>query len=102
MWKPWFCHDCKRDVPEEVYIIGPGGRKITLLVCVWSTTVKTMKQLIADNEGIPVSQQRLAYAGRIPPDHRTLSKCGILPHSIVQLFVADAGSILLTLTLCVF
>ena len=87
--RPWYCSRCNWDIPEEVYISGLNGKRISMHACVWNTDIGSVKDFIARTEGIPVSRQHLAYGGRILPNHRLLSRCGIHPRSVIHLFVIN-------------
>ena len=49
------------------------GKTITLVMTDLKSSIKRVKQMIQDQEGIPLVRQRLIFAGELLEDSRTLS-----------------------------
>lgn len=80
----------------QIYVKIQTGKTITLEV-ESGDTFEQLKQKIQDKEGIPPSEQRLYYAGRLLADGQTLSENNIQRESTLHLIVRPSqgsGSIL--------
>ena len=92
--RPWCCKHCTRDLPDQIRIgCVPNAGHLSMQASVWNTTVSEVKAFIAHVMHIPVSQQSLAYGGRILRDQCLLSQCRITPLSVIHLFVLSASGI---------
>ena len=74
----------------ELFLECPTGRKTRLLVDP-KQTVKNLKLMIQDMEGIPPYQQTLLYDGMRLYDDHTLIDCNIQKGSIVDFYLQRDG-----------
>jgi ubiquitin len=74
----------------EIYVKTLTGRTLTLKVKN-DMTIKTIKQFITSNDGIPVEQQRLIFAGKQLEDGKTLTDYGIRTESTMHLCLRIRG-----------
>jgi ubiquitin C len=74
----------------ELFVKTLTGKTITLIVK-FSDSIKIVKDMIQDNQGIPSDQQRLIYTGIQLEDERTLSDYKIGPESTVHLVLRLRG-----------
>lgn len=76
----------------DISIIALGGRALTLTVPA-QTTVRALKELIQQREGVPVSRQRLVYENghrtALTDDSRTLGSYGLQQGSKLALVVTE-------------
>ena len=65
--------------------------RLILLVVEPTDTVRTIKELVEEKEGIPPDQQRLIFGGRAMVDGRTVNDYKIEPGNTVHLVLALRG-----------
>lgn len=73
------------------YLIKTLTGKTFQIFCERSSTIETVKDIIQDEDGFPVDQQRLMYAGKQLEDGRTLSDYNIVPGSELHLLYRLRG-----------
>ncbi|KAI7824566.1 ubiquitin-related domain-containing protein [Kickxella alabastrina] len=66
------------------------GKEIGLSIC-FADTVRTIKQHIESQEGIPPDQQRLIYSGRQMPDEKTAEELKLVAGSVLHLVLSLRG-----------
>ncbi|KAL3105114.1 hypothetical protein niasHT_028786 [Heterodera trifolii] len=67
------------------------GEELTLTDVLPSNTIEEFKTKVEDNEGIPIRQQRLIFAGKQLEDDRTLKDYNIRDGNIIHLILRLCG-----------
>mmetsp|Transcript_1046 Transcript_1046/g.1277 ORF Transcript_1046/g.1277 Transcript_1046/m.1277 type:complete len:436 (+) Transcript_1046:86-1393(+) len=85
-------NDVNKKADMEVFVKNLTGKTITM--CVSSDdTIRDLKELISDKEGIPIDQQRLIFYGRQLEDKHTLTHYSITKESTLHLLLRLRGMI---------
>ena len=74
----------------QVYVKTLTGKTITIL-CKPNTTIRAFKEMICNEEGIPVDQQRLIFAGKQLKDEAKLEFYGVVNQSTINLVLRLRG-----------